>query len=211
MHFNVFFCPVKGMYFLHGSDLEIHGRLKSPNCVVDSRFTLKLTDFGLPLLHSENASNATFLPNQYSKDQAFCRGARRLLLVNNLGKNLWMMHVINLQTRVSGTTKCMQGCHCRQILESTGAAAGARRGRHTEGRRLQFRYHPAGDRHSQRAVRRQGHGTVRCVRFIPNMVSRFRSNRASQCQYSHPKVSTCIFESPSQTHVHCTEKPCPIH
>jgi hypothetical protein len=38
---------VKGMYFLHNSEIKFHGRLKTSNCVVDSRFVLKVTDFGL--------------------------------------------------------------------------------------------------------------------------------------------------------------------
>ena len=35
------------MRFLHGSVLSSHGRLKSKNCVVDGRFLLKITDFGV--------------------------------------------------------------------------------------------------------------------------------------------------------------------
>ncbi|XP_053086679.1 LOW QUALITY PROTEIN: atrial natriuretic peptide receptor 1 [Pangasianodon hypophthalmus] len=38
---------VKGMDYLHRSPLHSHGRLSSSNCVVDSRFVLKVTDFGL--------------------------------------------------------------------------------------------------------------------------------------------------------------------
>ncbi len=38
------------MAFLHSSELRTHGNLKSSNCVVDSRFVLKLTDFGLHCL-----------------------------------------------------------------------------------------------------------------------------------------------------------------
>ncbi|XP_017847573.1 atrial natriuretic peptide receptor 1 isoform X2 [Drosophila busckii] len=38
---------VRGMQFLHCSDIRSHGNLKSSNCVVDSRFVLKITDFGL--------------------------------------------------------------------------------------------------------------------------------------------------------------------
>lgn len=40
------------MYFLHNSEIRTHGRLKSSNCVVDSRFVLKVTDFGLHRLHA---------------------------------------------------------------------------------------------------------------------------------------------------------------
>jgi tRNA A-37 threonylcarbamoyl transferase component Bud32 len=37
----------QGMSYLHSSDVRSHGSLKSSNCVVDSRFVLKITDFGL--------------------------------------------------------------------------------------------------------------------------------------------------------------------
>ncbi|ESN97917.1 hypothetical protein HELRODRAFT_114062 [Helobdella robusta] len=38
---------IRGMSYLHSSDIKFHGNLKSSNCVVDSRFVLKITDFGL--------------------------------------------------------------------------------------------------------------------------------------------------------------------
>lgn len=37
----------QGMAFLHNSIIGYHGSLKSSNCVVDSRFVLKITDYGL--------------------------------------------------------------------------------------------------------------------------------------------------------------------
>ncbi|XP_048476266.1 atrial natriuretic peptide receptor 1-like [Rhincodon typus] len=43
---------VKGMTFLHNSVIGCHGNLKSSNCVVDSRFVLKITDYGLASLRS---------------------------------------------------------------------------------------------------------------------------------------------------------------
>lgn len=38
---------VRGMRYLHGSSLRVHGSLSSRNCVVDARWVLKVTDYGL--------------------------------------------------------------------------------------------------------------------------------------------------------------------
>lgn len=38
---------VRGMRYLHSSPLRIHGSLTSRNCVVDARWVLKVTDYGL--------------------------------------------------------------------------------------------------------------------------------------------------------------------
>ncbi|XP_064471809.1 atrial natriuretic peptide receptor 1-like [Ornithodoros turicata] len=53
---------VKGMAYLHNSEIHSHGNLKSSNCVVDSRFVLKITDFGLHNLRSfdENENEDTY-------------------------------------------------------------------------------------------------------------------------------------------------------
>lgn len=40
-------CAMQGMQFLHNGVIVSHGNLKSSNCVVDSRFVLKITDYGL--------------------------------------------------------------------------------------------------------------------------------------------------------------------
>ncbi|XP_072404913.1 atrial natriuretic peptide receptor 1-like isoform X2 [Chiloscyllium punctatum] len=48
---------VKGMAFLHNSVIGCHGNLKSSNCVVDSRFVLKITDYGLASLRSPGDSH----------------------------------------------------------------------------------------------------------------------------------------------------------
>ncbi|KAL3858493.1 hypothetical protein ACJMK2_013081, partial [Sinanodonta woodiana] len=38
---------VNGMVYIHSSKIVSHGRLKSTNCLVDNRWLLKITDFGL--------------------------------------------------------------------------------------------------------------------------------------------------------------------
>ena len=35
------------MHYLHQSDVEIHGRLKSSNILLDGRWTCKVTDIGM--------------------------------------------------------------------------------------------------------------------------------------------------------------------
>ncbi|KAK3096096.1 hypothetical protein FSP39_023182 [Pinctada imbricata] len=41
---------LRGLTYIHSSDIRSHGNLKSTNCVVDGRFVLKITDFGLHTL-----------------------------------------------------------------------------------------------------------------------------------------------------------------
>lgn len=42
----------QGLEHLHSSGLQSHGRMKSSNCLVDARWVLKITDYGLSALRS---------------------------------------------------------------------------------------------------------------------------------------------------------------
>ncbi|XP_076356686.1 atrial natriuretic peptide receptor 1-like [Tachypleus tridentatus] len=44
---------LEGMKYIHDSSLEYHGRLKSTNCVIDGRFMVKITDYGLKYVHEQ--------------------------------------------------------------------------------------------------------------------------------------------------------------
>ncbi|XP_055883419.1 atrial natriuretic peptide receptor 1-like isoform X4 [Biomphalaria glabrata] len=57
---------VRGMAYLHSSEIKSHGKLKSTNCVVDSRFVVKITDFGLHHLRKtdEDPDDETFATYQ---------------------------------------------------------------------------------------------------------------------------------------------------
>uniref|UniRef100_A0A8C2A3S3 guanylate cyclase n=1 Tax=Cyprinus carpio TaxID=7962 RepID=A0A8C2A3S3_CYPCA len=53
LHFK-FNSVLLGMAFLHNSVIVSHGNLKSSNCVVDNRFVLKITDYGLSSIRTES-------------------------------------------------------------------------------------------------------------------------------------------------------------
>lgn len=67
---NIFFFFLQGMCYLHSSEIRSHGGLKSSNCVVDSRFVLKIADFGLRSLRNSHSNDS----NSDSDSYAYWRG-----------------------------------------------------------------------------------------------------------------------------------------
>lgn len=53
---------VKGMAYLHNSSIIAHGKLRSCNCLIDGRFVLKISDYGLQTLTT---------PSDLIKDQSY--------------------------------------------------------------------------------------------------------------------------------------------
>lgn len=45
------------MAYLHNSDVSVHGKLRSCNCLIDGRFVLKISDFGLSILRTPSECN----------------------------------------------------------------------------------------------------------------------------------------------------------
>ena len=52
----------KGLMFLHRSEIRSHGRLTSRNCLVDNRWTIKLSGFGLHTFRSGRSGVGEFVP-----------------------------------------------------------------------------------------------------------------------------------------------------
>lgn len=71
---------IRGMYYLHNSVIETHGSLKSSNCVVDSRFVLKITDFGLYGLRREQSEGKESYAHWKSKNNKIIKIINDMLI-----------------------------------------------------------------------------------------------------------------------------------
>uniref|UniRef100_A0A2C9JTI9 Guanylate cyclase n=1 Tax=Biomphalaria glabrata TaxID=6526 RepID=A0A2C9JTI9_BIOGL len=71
---------VRGMAYLHSTEIKSHGHLKSSNCVVDSRFVVKITDFGL---HYFREKEEELEENLYAKHRSQLWTAPELLRMSN--------------------------------------------------------------------------------------------------------------------------------
>ncbi|XP_060589036.1 guanylate cyclase 32E-like isoform X3 [Ruditapes philippinarum] len=58
---------LKAMSFIHDSEIGSHGNLKSSNCVIDARWVLMVSDFGLHKLDNERSDSITDRDKYYDR------------------------------------------------------------------------------------------------------------------------------------------------
>lgn len=56
---------LQGMRYLHLSTIRVHGNLRSSNCVIDSRWVLKVTDVGVKGIYERCRADKTYSNTGY--------------------------------------------------------------------------------------------------------------------------------------------------
>ncbi|CAG4976722.1 unnamed protein product [Parnassius apollo] len=109
---------VRGMRYLHASPLRAHGRLSSRNCAVDSRWVLRVSDYGLPAFAS---AQGLPLPHRSSRELLWTapellrqsRGAGR----GSPAGDVFSFGIIMQEVIVRGEPYCMLALSPDEIVE----------------------------------------------------------------------------------------------
>ncbi|KAL2096445.1 hypothetical protein ACEWY4_008593 [Coilia grayii] len=107
---------IKGMKYLHHRDFP-HGRLKSKNCVVDGRFVLKITDYGLnELLDNQKATKEIPPPGElFWTAPEILRDLEHSRRGTNKG-DVYSFAIILQEVVVRGAPYCMLGLPPEEII-----------------------------------------------------------------------------------------------
>ncbi|XP_053981020.1 uncharacterized protein LOC128877602 isoform X2 [Hylaeus volcanicus] len=109
---------VRGMRYLHGTPARVHGYLTSRNCVIDARWVLKVTDYGLPAFYE--AQNIVS-PTKTARDLLWT--APELLRHPNMRKkgtqagDVYSFGIIMQEVVVRGEPFCMLALTPEDIIE----------------------------------------------------------------------------------------------
>lgn len=100
---------LQGMAYLHNSDVEAHGKLSSCNCLIDGRFVLKISDFGIRTLTtpSEHPQDQTFLNSNWNID--FLMPLKKKTDLSAFAEMLWVAPELLPFTEVPGSPATQKG------------------------------------------------------------------------------------------------------
>ncbi|KAJ8686310.1 hypothetical protein QAD02_022104 [Eretmocerus hayati] len=109
---------VRGMRYLHSTPIRAHGNLTSRNCVIDARWVLKITDYGLPTFYEvQNVQ----LPQKTARELLWT--APELLRDESLRKHgsqpgdVYSFGIIMQEVVVRGEPFCMLALSPEDIIE----------------------------------------------------------------------------------------------
>ncbi|CAL8095033.1 unnamed protein product [Orchesella dallaii] len=109
---------VRGMRYLHSSMIRCHGFLNSHNCVIDSRWVLKITDYGMPALYQTQG-----LPFPTKSPKELLWTAPELLRDESLRRqgtqpaDVYSFAIMMQEVLVRGEPYCMLTLTPEEILE----------------------------------------------------------------------------------------------
>ncbi|XP_022901089.2 retinal guanylyl cyclase 2 isoform X1 [Onthophagus taurus] len=109
---------VRGMKYLHSTPIRIHGYLTSRNCVIDARWVLKVTDYGMPAFYE---SQGITPPQKNAKELLWT--APELLRHSSLRKkgtqpgDVYSFGIILQEVVVRGEPFCMLSLGPEEIIE----------------------------------------------------------------------------------------------
>ncbi|XP_066906128.1 guanylate cyclase 32E [Halyomorpha halys] len=88
---------LQGLIFLHESPLKVHGNLKSSNCLVDSRWVVKLCDFGLLDFKSGSDFSSMWSLKHFCNELDYCYCSGLLYRAPELLRNTLSCNCIGTQ------------------------------------------------------------------------------------------------------------------
>ncbi|XP_050295320.1 retinal guanylyl cyclase 2 [Anthonomus grandis grandis] len=109
---------VRGMRYLHSTQIKVHGYLSSRNCVIDARWVLKVTDYGLPSFYEAQGIQS---PEKSARELLWT--APELLRYSNLRKtgtqpgDVYSFGIILQEVVVRGEPFCMLAFTPEEIIE----------------------------------------------------------------------------------------------
>jgi guanylate cyclase 2F len=114
------------MRYLHHSPIKFHGNLKSRNCVVDSRWVLKITDFGLPYVFLSQKMIRTNLeakdllwtaPEHLKENQKQKKKDKSVYQFGSQLGDIYSFGIIMQEVIIRGAPFCMMGCTDEEIIK----------------------------------------------------------------------------------------------
>ncbi|GAB6020813.1 hypothetical protein CHUAL_003468 [Chamberlinius hualienensis] len=109
---------VRGMKYLHSSPVRVHGRLTSNNCVIDARWVLKVTDYGLPSFYAAQglpfsklaAADLLWTSPELLRSEGLLKGGTQ-------PGDVYSFSIIMQEMLVRGPPYCMLHLKAEEIIE----------------------------------------------------------------------------------------------